>query len=42
MKDGSSFGIGGIRENWKEPQSGEWLRTFVIVSLAFEWHAAEV
>ena len=28
MKDGSPFGIGGLWENWKDPNSGEWIRTF--------------
>src|SRR5271165_1714460 len=28
MKDGTPFGIAGIWENWKEPASGEWIRTF--------------
>jgi putative SOS response-associated peptidase YedK len=28
MKDGRPFGIGGLWENWKEPGSGEWVRTF--------------
>jgi putative SOS response-associated peptidase YedK len=32
MKDGKPFGIGGIWENWKEPASGEWLRTFAIIT----------
>jgi putative SOS response-associated peptidase YedK len=27
---GSPFGIAGIWENWKEPASGEWIRTFAI------------
>jgi putative SOS response-associated peptidase YedK len=26
------FGIAGIWENWKEPASGEWLRTFAIIT----------
>jgi hypothetical protein len=30
MKDGAPFGIAGIWENWREPASGEWLRTFAI------------
>ena len=30
MKDGSPFGIGGLWENWKDPTSGEWIRTFAI------------
>jgi putative SOS response-associated peptidase YedK len=32
MKDGAPFGIAGIWENWKEPASGEWNRTFAIIT----------
>jgi putative SOS response-associated peptidase YedK len=32
MKDGSPFGIGGLWENWHDPISGEWVRTFVIIT----------
>ena len=32
MKDGSPFGIGGVWENWKDPTSGEWVRTFAIIT----------
>jgi putative SOS response-associated peptidase YedK len=32
MKDGSPFGIAGIWENWKHPASGEWIRTFAIIT----------
>jgi putative SOS response-associated peptidase YedK len=32
MKNGKPFGIGGIWENWQEPSSGEWIRTFVIIT----------
>jgi putative SOS response-associated peptidase YedK len=32
MKDGAPFGIAGIWENWKEPSSGEWIRTFAILT----------
>jgi putative SOS response-associated peptidase YedK len=32
IKDDSPFGIGGIWENWKEPASGEWIRTFAIIT----------
>ena len=32
MKDSSPFGLGGIRENWKDPTSGEWIRTFAIIT----------
>jgi putative SOS response-associated peptidase YedK len=31
-KDGSPFGIGGLWENWKDPTSGEWVRTFAIIT----------
>ena len=30
MKDGRPFGIGGPWENWKDPTSGEWIRTFAM------------
>jgi hypothetical protein len=29
MTDGKPFGIGGIWENWKDPASGEWIRTLI-------------
>jgi putative SOS response-associated peptidase YedK len=32
MKDGSPFGIGGLWENWHDPTSGEWVRTFAIIT----------
>ena len=32
MKDGSPFGIAGLWENWKDPASGEWIRTFAVVT----------
>jgi putative SOS response-associated peptidase YedK len=32
MKDDSPFGIGGLWENWKEPASGDWIRTFAIIT----------
>jgi putative SOS response-associated peptidase YedK len=32
MKDGSPFGIAGLWENWKDPKSGEWIRTFAIIT----------
>jgi putative SOS response-associated peptidase YedK len=35
MKDGAPFGIAGIWENWKEPASGEWIRTFAIITTDF-------
>jgi putative SOS response-associated peptidase YedK len=32
MKDGAPFGIAGVWENWQEPTSGEWTRTFAIIT----------
>ncbi len=32
MNDGSAFGLGGVWENWKDPASGEWLRTFAVIT----------
>jgi putative SOS response-associated peptidase YedK len=32
MKDGSPFGLGGLWENWKDPKSDEWIRTFAIIT----------
>ena len=32
-KDGAPFGIAAIWENWKEPSSGEWIRTFAIITI---------
>ena len=32
MKDGASFGLAGIWENWKEPAWGESVRTFAIIT----------
>jgi putative SOS response-associated peptidase YedK len=32
MKDDRPFGIGGLWENWKDPTSGEWVRTFVVIT----------
>jgi putative SOS response-associated peptidase YedK len=31
-KAGKPFGIGGIWENWKDPASSEWIRTFAIIT----------
>jgi SOS response associated peptidase (SRAP) len=32
MKDGRPFGIGGIWENWRDPASDEWIRTFAVIT----------
>jgi len=42
MKDGRPFGIGGIWENWKEPVSGEWIRTFAIITTDANELVAEI
>lgn len=33
MRDGSPFGIAGVWENWKEPTTSEWVRTFAIITV---------
>ena len=33
MKDGSPFGIAGIWENWKDPTTCEWTRTFAVITV---------
>ena len=33
MKDGSPFGLAGIWENWRNPATGEWERTFAIITM---------
>ena len=42
MKDGAPFGIAGIWENWKEPASGEWIRTFAIITADANELVAEI
>jgi len=32
MKDASVFGLAGLWENWKNPKTGQWERTFVIIT----------
>jgi putative SOS response-associated peptidase YedK len=32
MKDRTPFGIAALWENWKDPSTGEWVRTFVILT----------
>jgi len=33
MKDRAPFGLGGLWENWRDPQSGEWIRTVIIITV---------
>jgi putative SOS response-associated peptidase YedK len=42
MKDGSPFGLGGLWENWKDPTSGEWVRTFAIITTDANELVAEI
>jgi hypothetical protein len=42
MKDGAPFGIAGIWENWKEPASGEWIRSFAIITTDANELVAEI
>ena len=42
MKDGAPFGIAGIWENWKEPASGEWIRTFAIICITTDANELDV
>ncbi len=42
MKDSSPFGLGGLWENWKEPASGEWIRTFAVITTDANALVAEI
>jgi putative SOS response-associated peptidase YedK len=42
MKDGQPFGIGGLWENWKDPTSGEWIRTFAVITTDANELVAEI
>ncbi len=43
MKDGNPFGVGGrLWENWKEPSSGEWVRTFALITTAANELVAQI
>jgi putative SOS response-associated peptidase YedK len=33
MKDGSPFALAGLWENWRNPNTGEWERTFAIITV---------
>ena len=33
MKDGEPFGLAGLWENWKNPRTGQWERTFAIITV---------
>ncbi len=42
MKDGAPFGLAGIWANWKEPASGESVRTFAIITTDANELVAEI
>ena len=42
MKGGQPFGIGGLWENWKDPNSGEWIRTFAVITTDANALVAEI
>ena len=42
MREGYPFGIGGVWENWKHPTSGEWIRTFAIITTDANELVAEI
>ena len=33
MRDREPFGIAGLWDNWKDPATGEWVRTFTIITV---------
>jgi putative SOS response-associated peptidase YedK len=33
MKDNSPFGLAGLWENWRNPNTGEWERTFAVITV---------
>jgi putative SOS response-associated peptidase YedK len=38
----TAFGIGGLWENWKDPTSGEWIRTYAIITTNANEMVAEI
>jgi putative SOS response-associated peptidase YedK len=42
FKDHSSFGVAGIWENWRDPMTGEWERTFAIITVTANELVAKV
>jgi putative SOS response-associated peptidase YedK len=42
MKDGPPFGIAGLWENWKDLASGEWIRTFAVITTDANELVAEI
>jgi putative SOS response-associated peptidase YedK len=42
MRDRSPFGLAGLWENWKDPETGEWVRTFAVITTAVNELVAEI
>lgn len=42
MKDGRPFAVGALWENWKDLASGEWIRTFAIITTDANELVAEI
>lgn len=42
MRDGSRFALAGLWENWRNPESGAWLRTFCIITCPANALIAEI
>jgi putative SOS response-associated peptidase YedK len=42
MRDRSPFGLAGLWENWKDPETGEWVRTFAVITTAANELVAEI
>src|SRR4051812_18857534 len=42
MKDRSPFGLAGLWENWKDPSTGEWVRTFAVITTNANELVAEI
>src|SRR5919107_975625 len=42
MQDGSAFGLAGVWENWKDPSTGEWVRTFAVITTEANALVAEI
>ena len=42
MRDGSPFGLAGLWENWRNPTTGEWERTFAIITVRSNTLVAQI
>ena len=42
MADRSPFGLAGLWENWKNPSTGEWVRTFAVLTTEANELVAEI